>query len=103
MQLRQRNRLFGDVKLTRGAIIRNFVYISFGIAFHGFVSWISNVLFAQNVVIFGFDNTSSKHSKRLKNNCLVLGKGPIDDVNVSIGEPEKSSVLVSLNQKENFF
>lgn len=54
-------------------------------------------------MIFGFDNTSSKHSKRLKNNCLVLGKGPIDDVNVSIGEPEKSSVLVSLNQKENFF
>lgn len=23
----------------------------------------------------------------------MLGKGPIDDVNVSIGEPEKSSVL----------
>lgn len=54
-------------------------------------------------MIFGFDNTASKHSKRLKNNCLVLVKGPIDDVNVSIGEPEKSSVLVSLNQKENFF
>lgn len=40
-------------------------------------------------MIFGVDNTSSRHSKSCKSYFLVLGEGPIDGIYVGIGEPEK--------------
>ena len=41
--------------------------------------------FARNFVIFGVDNSSLSHT----NVFLVLGEGPTDDVNGSIGEAQK--------------
>ena len=33
---------------------------------------------------------------------MTLSEGQTNDINDSIGEPEKSSVLISLNQEQNF-
>ena len=45
--------------------------------------------FARNFVIFGVDNSSLSHTNNWKNVFLVLGEGPTDDVNGSIGEAQK--------------
>ena len=39
-------------------------------------NWNFGDYFARNVIIFDIDNTSSSHADNLKNNFLVLGKGP---------------------------
>ena len=39
-------------------------------------NWNFGDYFARNVIIFDIDNTSSPHAGNLKNNFLVLGKGP---------------------------
>ena len=43
----------------------------------------------RNVTIFGVANSSSSHTDNCKNNFLVLGEGPTDDINDSIGAAEK--------------
>ena len=45
--------------------------------------------FARNFVIFGVDNSSSSHTNNWKNVFLVLGEGPTDDINGSIGAAQK--------------
>ena len=45
--------------------------------------------FATNVVIFCVNNSSSSHTDNLKNNFLVLGERPTDDINGSVGTAEK--------------
>ena len=45
--------------------------------------------FARNVVIFGVGNTSSSYTDNQKNNFLVLGEGPAEGINESIGAAEK--------------
>ena len=37
--------------------------------------------FAQNFVIFGVDNSSSSHADNRKNDFLILGLEPTDDIN----------------------
>ena len=64
-------------------------YSGYGIVFDGTGSWSFSNGFAKNVVIFGVDNTSSSHTDNCKNNCLVLGKEPTDDINGSVGAAEK--------------
>ena len=43
---------------------------------------------ARNYVIFGVGNTSSSHNDNRKNNCLLLDKGPTDDINDSVSYPK---------------
>ena len=71
-------------------------------AFHGSGLWSFDVLFARNVVIFGVENTSSRHSKSHKSDFLVLDEGPIGDINVSIGEAEKKFSTNFTKSKNNF-
>ena len=78
--------MLGVVKLTRNAIKRKFIYNAYRIALDGGGSWILSNDFDQNGVIFGVDNSSSKHSENGKNNILILGEGPSDDMNDSVGE-----------------
>ena len=54
-------------------------------------------------MIFGIDNSSSKHSKNVCNNFLVLSEGSTDGIDDKVAEPKKKSlVLILLNQKQNF-
>ena len=54
------------------------------------------------VVIFGVDNSSSPRIDNPKNNFLVLGKGPNEDINGSVGTAEKNIVLTLVKQVQNF-
>ena len=38
---------------------------------------------------FDVGNSSSRHSENCKNSFLIPGKRPTDDINDSVGEPEK--------------
>ena len=58
--------------------------------FEGAVSWSFSNEFARNVVFFGVDNSSSSHTDNHKNNFLVLGVGPTDDINDTFGTAKKN-------------
>ena len=53
-----------------------------------------NVVVARNVVIFGVDYSSLSQTNNRKNNVLVLGKGPTQEINDSTGAAEKKVVLI---------
>ena len=44
---------------------------------------------ARNVVIFGVDYSSLSQTNNRKNNVLVLGKGPTQEINDTTGAAEK--------------
>ena len=60
-----------------------------GIAFDGTGSWSFSNDFARNVVI----SSLSSHTNNCKNNFLVLGQRPTDDINGSFRASEKLLVL----------
>ena len=68
------------------------MYNGYEIAFDDVDLWIFDNNFAGNVVIFNVDNSSSSHTDNCKNNFLVLGKEPTDDIHGSIGTAEKKFV-----------
>ena len=45
---------------------------------------------ARNVIIFGVNNSSSPHIDNSKNNILVLGEEPTENINGSVGAAEKN-------------
>ena len=77
-------------KLARNTIKSKFSYSGGGIAFDKASSWSFDNDFVRNIIIFGIDNTSSSHSENRKNNFLVLGEGPTDGTNDSIGVAKRS-------------
>ena len=81
------------------------MYSSYGIAFDELISWNFGNDFAINVIVFGVDNSSSSrissHDKS-KNNFLVLGKLPTDDINESIGGAEKKFSINFSKAKTEF-
>ena len=46
--------------------------------------------YARNVIVFGFNDTSSSHADNCKNNFLILGEGPTFGIDGSFGSPEKN-------------
>ena len=60
-------------------------YIGYGIAFDEVGSSSFGNDFAWNVIIFGFDNSSSSHTDNRTNNLLVQDEGPTDNIYGSIG------------------
>ena len=61
-----------------------------------------NVVVARNVVIFGVDYSSLSQTNNRKNNVLVLGKGPTQEINDSTGAAEKKVVLIFVQRIQNF-
>ena len=51
-------------------------------------------------VFFDVDNSSSSHVDNCKNNFLVLGEGPTDDINGTIGTAEKKIGINFIKKKE---
>ena len=57
---------------------------------HGEGTWRFVSDTAINILMFGVDNSSSSHTDNLKNNFLVLGKGPTKGIYDSTGALEKN-------------
>ena len=57
---------------------------------------------ARNVVIFGVDYSSLSQTNNRKNNVLVLGKGPTQEINDTTGAAEKKIVLIFVQRIQNF-
>ena len=67
--------------------------------FDGEGLWSFGNYFDRNVASFGVDNSSSSsHTDNGKKNILVVGKGPTNDINASVGAAEKSLVLILVKQ-----
>ena len=45
--------------------------------------------FTRNVIVFGFNNSSSSHSDNLKNNFSILSESLTYSINGSLGSPRK--------------
>ena len=97
-----KNCKLGTVKLARNAIKSKFIYNGRGIVFDGKGLWSFGNGFARNDVIFVVDNSSSSYTDNRKNNFLVLGERPTDDINNSTGAAEKKLRLTLLKQIQNF-
>ena len=67
-----KNYFFCTVKLVRNTIKSKFTYIRQGIAFDGKCYWSFDNDYARNVVIFGFDNSSSSHTSERKKKILSV-------------------------------
>ena len=81
--------LFGRDKLVRNGIKCKPIYNGWGITFDGECYWSCDNDFARNVASFGVDNTQSSDTDHEKKYFLVLGEGPINDINDSTGAPGK--------------
>ena len=74
-----KNCLFGAVTLTKNADIEKYKYSGFGVGFDRRSSFsFPSGGFAQNVLIFGVDMSSSTHIDNKKKDILVLGRGPTE-------------------------
>ena len=73
-----RNRLFGDVKLTKNANPDKYGYSGYDIGFDTVSNFSINGEQGKNVGIFGAENSLSLHADNRKKDILVLGEGPAD-------------------------
>ena len=78
------------------------VHTGYGIAFDGGGSWNFGNDFVKNIVIFGFDNSSSSHVDNQKNNFLVQVKDHLLTLMEAIVQQKKSIVLTIPRQRQNF-
>ena len=81
--------LFGATSIVKNSDKEKYVYSGYGVAFDGKGEWSFDNGTARNVIIFGFDNSLSFHSENCENEFLILGEGPIFEINGSFGSPEK--------------
>ena len=72
------------------------MYSGYGTAFDGTGLWSFGYDFARNVVTYAVVNNSLSHSDNLKNVFLVLGEGPTDNINGSIGATEQKFKMKKL-------
>ena len=99
----QKSGLFGATNIVKHNFKENWVYSSSVIAFDEKCEW--NFDFAENVIIFGVDNSSSSHADNQKTNFLVLGEGPTYGINGSFGTPEMMTINYNdyNNDDKNYF
>ena len=72
------------------------MYSGYGTAFDGAGLWSFGYDFARNVVTYAVDNSLLSHSDNLKSVFLVLGEGPTDNINGSIGATEQKFKMKKL-------
>ena len=82
---RFKNCLFRPTSVVKTSDKENYIYSGYGITFGSAGSWSFEDNFARNVIIFGADNSSSRHSDNCKNNFLILGQGPTYGINENFG------------------
>ena len=101
-QLSIKNCLLGLTSIVKNSDKNKYLYSGNGIGFDGAGSWRFGNSFARNVVIFDVDNSQSSHTDNYKNNFLVLGEGPTDDNNGTVGVAEKN-FSVNFNKAKTKF
>ena len=99
------NCLFGAVKLTRNANIDKYKYLGCGIGFNSKETFLfPDGSFAQTVIIFGADMSSSAHANNNTRSILVLGKDFIQGIDGTTIHTEKIySTNVTLSDKKIWF
>ena len=93
--------MFGATNTTKNSDEKKWIRTGYGMAFNGGGLWSSGHDFAGNAAIFG-DNNWSSHADNRKNDFLVLGVGPIYDINGSFGAAEKKSHINFTKTKTRF-
>ena len=83
-----KNCLFRATNIVKNSDKNKWVYSGYGIAFDWEDWWNFGNGTAINVIIF-VNNSSSSYDDNLKNNFLILGKGPAFRINGNFGSPEK--------------
>ena len=77
------------------------VYSGYVLAFDEAGSW-SFDDFVSNDVISGVGNSSLVHTNNRKNNFLVLGEGPNDDINGCVSAAKEKFSINFSKKRENF-
>ena len=91
--------LFGAANKVKNSDKEKQVYSGYGITFGSAGSWSFGDNFAENIVIFGVDNSSSTHAENHKNKFLVLGKDPTYIINGSLNQ--KILILIIFQKTKN--
>ena len=95
------NCLFGAVSLTKNADIDKYRYSGYGIGFDRRSSFsFPGGGFAQNILIFGADMTSSSHINNKKKDILVLGKGPTQGLEHTLTAEKICSINFTVTKKK---
>ena len=69
------NCLFGAANLTKNTDTSNYKYVDYGICFvEGSNFSIGNITNRKNIIVLGYDASSSSHTNNKRNNIIVLGK-----------------------------
>ena len=71
-----------------------YVCSGYGMVFNTRGSWSFGNDFARKVLIFDVDNSSPSDTDYRKNNILVLGLGPTDDIHGSVGAAKKKIKII---------
>ena len=66
-----KNCLFGATNIVKNSDKEKYLYSGYGITFDSGSFWSFDIDAARNVIIFGFDNSSSSHSDNRKNNFNI--------------------------------
>ena len=89
------NCLFGAVRLTKNAAFDKYKYLGYGIGFDSRGTFLFPYgSFAQNVIIFRVDMSSSLHIDNKKNYILTLGEGPTKGLDCTTLTSEKTIQLI---------
>ena len=95
--------LLGSIRLVKNADIDKYKYLGYAIGFDARGTFLfSDGSFAQNVIIFGSDMSSSVHANNKTKDILVLGECLTQELDDTILTAEKKIQLILLKAIQNF-
>ena len=93
--------MFGAVTLTKSTDVDKYGYSGYGIAFDRKSRFsFPGGGFAQNVLIFGVDMSSSTNTDNKKKDILVLGKGPTQGLEHALTAEKMYSINFTVTRKK---
>ena len=97
------NCLFGAVRLTKNANVDKYKYLGYGIGFDSRGTFLfPDGSFAQNIIIFGVDMSSSVHIDNKKKDILILGESCTQGLDGTTLTAEKKIKLILLKAMQDF-
>ena len=97
------NCLFGAVRLTKNANVDKYKYLGYGIGFDSRGTFLfPDGSFAQNIIIFGVDMSSSVHIDNKKKDILILGESRTQGLDGTTLTAEKKIKLILLKAMQDF-
>ena len=92
--------LFGPVKVTKNAEPSKYGYIGYGIGYDACSQSLLLIGEYGKNVIFGVDNSSSRHNDNREKDVLVLGEGPTDRSDDTTTAESKYSINITKSRKK---